>query len=197
MRRNAKEVKVIHRWKADEFDGEIPIGGDEEMLGTAMKVASQVSGIQDQIAEGVETAMPVIKNAVWLNAHVAGAFLATNSLYRLANKDVTYMGKNIISWKAEVGKQAWAVGSYIGQAIVNGGGTKSLYSSMGQRVRGIATIAGSGLLGFQIAAKQLTKGTIPGLDFYVKWPLTSRNLVIGSYTVAGISYAYSRFMGGR
>ena len=51
MRRNAKEVKVIHRWKADEFDGEIPIGGDEEMLGTAMKVANQVGNFQDSVAE--------------------------------------------------------------------------------------------------------------------------------------------------
>ena len=64
MRQNAKEVKVIHRWRADEFDGEIPIGGDEEMLGTAMKVASHVNGISD----AVESAMPVFRNTVWLNA---------------------------------------------------------------------------------------------------------------------------------
>ena len=188
MRQNAKEVKVIHRWRADEFDGEIPIGGDEEMLGTAMKVAGHMNGISDAF----ESAMPVITNSVWLNAHVAGPFLTTNSLFKLANKDVTYMGKNVVSWKVEVGKQAYAIGSYIGQAIVNGG-----YGSMGQRVRGIATIAGSGLLGFQVAATQLTKRTIPGLEFFMKWPLNSRYLAIGCYTVAGASYAYKKFMGGR
>ena len=183
--RKAKEVKVINRWRADDFDGEIPIeGDDEEMLGTAMKVASHMNGISD----AVESAMPVIRNTVWLNAHIAAPFLTTNSLFKLANKDVTYMGKNITSWKVEVGKQAYAVGSYIGQAIVNGG-----YGSMGQRVRGIATIAGSGLLGFQIAAKQLTKRTIPGLEFTNKWPLNSRYAVIGCYTVAGASYAYKKF----
>ena len=41
--RKAKEVKVINRWRTDDFDGEIPIGGDdEEMLGTAMKMANGV-----------------------------------------------------------------------------------------------------------------------------------------------------------
>jgi len=194
MRQNAKEVKVIHRWRADEFDGEIPIGGDEEMLGTAMKVANQVGNFQDSVAEGVEKAAPVIKNAVWLNAHIVGAFLTTNSLFKLAFKnDRAYQS----SWKVEVGKNAYAVGSFIGQAIVNTGSATSLYSTMGQRVRGIATIAGSGLLGMQLAAKQLSKNAIPGIEYYVKWPLNSRNVVIGCYTVAGASYAYKKFMGGQ
>lgn len=47
--RKAKEVKVINRWKAEDFDGEIPIGGDEEMLGTAMKFASHMSGASEAV----------------------------------------------------------------------------------------------------------------------------------------------------
>ena len=53
--RKAKEVKVINRWRADDFDGEIPIeGDDEEMLGTAMKIAA--SNMSGAISDAVESA---------------------------------------------------------------------------------------------------------------------------------------------
>ena len=59
--RKAKEVKVINRWRASEFDGEIPIGGDdEEMLGTAMKMANGVGQLQGI----VEDSMPIVKSTL-------------------------------------------------------------------------------------------------------------------------------------
>ena len=146
MRQNAKEVKVIHRWRADEFDGEIPIGGDEEMLGTAMKVANQVGNIQDSIAEGVETAMPMIKNAVWLNAHIGAPFAVANGAYKLGTG-------RFDSWKLEAGKIGYGLGSVIGNAAVNG-----KYSSFGSTLRGVATIVGSGIVGAQVVAKKLGVG---------------------------------------
>ena len=172
MRQNAKEVKVIHRWRADEFDGEIPIGGDEEMLGTAMKVASHVNGISD----AVESAMPVFRNTVWLNAHIAGPFLGVNAAYKLGSDDFD-------SWKVEGGKLAYSLGSVIGHTIVNGA-----YGSMGNLVRGTSMIAGSMLLGIQTARKKLGH---TGRESLI------RNTAIGCYTVAGASYAYKKFMGGR
>jgi len=172
MRQNAKEVKVIHRWRADEFDGEIPIGGDEEMLGTAMKVASHVNGISD----AVESAMPVFRNTVWLNAHIAGPFLGVNAAYKLGSDDFD-------SWKVEGGKLGYSIGSLAAHTIVNGG-----YGSIGGSVRGVSMIVGSMLLGIQTARKKLGH---TGRESLI------RNTAIGCYTVAGASYAYKKFMGGR
>lgn len=177
MRRNAKEVKVIHRWRADEFDGEIPIGGDEEMLGTAMKVASQVNGIQDSIAEATEIAMPVLKNAAWLNAHIAGPFLGINAAYKLGSDGYD-------SLKVEGGKIGYMLGSGLVNVFTNGA-----YGSMGNLVRGTTMAVGSGLLGVSAARKKLGHSNFYG-------PVL-RNTAIACYTVAGVSYAYKKFMGGR
>ena len=171
MRRNAKEVKVIHRWKADEFDGEIPIGGDEEMLGAAMKVASQVNGIQDSIAEATEIAMPVFKTGFWLNAHTLAPFALAHAGYKVTTG-------NFDSVRKEGIKAGYALGSYVANVFANGA-----YKNMPALVRGTSTAIGSGLLGARLAGAPYKTAT--------------RNAAIGCYTVAGISYAYKRFMGGR
>lgn len=193
MRQNAKEVKVIHRWRADEFDGEIPIGGDEEMLGTAMKVASQVNGIQDKAAEVAEIARPYAKGTVWLNAHIGAPFAMLNGAYKLGT---LANGGDDYSWRIEAGKIGYGLGSVIGNVVVNG-----KYNSFGTTLRGVATMVGSGLLGVRGAKNnfiQKTRARNRIVDPFGR--LSDRtyvNVAIGCYTVAGISYAYKRFMGGR
>jgi len=179
MRQNAKEVKVIHRWRADEFDGEIPIGGDEEMLGTAMKVASQVNGIRDTAEDVIEIAAPYAKNAVWLNAHVGAPFAVANGAYKLGTG-------RFDSWKLEAGKIGYGIGSVIGNVVVNG-----KYNSFGTKLRGVATMVGSGIVGAQVVAKKF------GVGGRFAAGSMGRNVAIGCYTVAGASYAYKKFMGGR
>jgi hypothetical protein len=192
MRRNAKEVKVIHRWRADEFDGEIPIGGDEEMLGTAMKVASQVNGIRDTAGEVIEIAAPYAKNAVWLNAHILAPFAGTNGAYKLGT---LANGGDDYSWRIEAGKIAYGIGSVIVNVVVNG-----KYNSFGTTLRGVATMVGSGLLGARGAKNNFIQKTQARNRIVDPFGLSDRtyvNAAIGCYTVAGISYAYKKLMGGR
>ena len=171
MRKNAKEVKVIHRWRADEFDGEIPIGGDEEMLGAAMKGANQAGFIQDKAAEVAEIAGPVFKTGLWLNAHALAPFALANAGYKVATG-------NFKAVRTEGIKAGYAIGSYVANVFANGA-----YKNMPALVRGTSTAIGSGLLGARLAGMPYKSAT--------------RNAAIGFYTVAGISYAYKRFMGGR
>ena len=111
MRQNAKEVKVIHRWRADEFDGEIPIGGDEEMLGAAMKVANHVGNLEDKVAEATEIMAPPIKAGLWLNAHTLAPFALANAGYKVATG-------NFKSVRTEGIKAGYALGSYVVNVIV-------------------------------------------------------------------------------
>ena len=82
--RKAKEVKVVRRWRTDEFDGEIPIGGDdEEMLGTAMRMAEGVGQIQGI----VEDTQPFWAPAVYHAFYTGGGFVTGNALAALLTKD--------------------------------------------------------------------------------------------------------------
>jgi hypothetical protein len=162
--RGAKQVKVIHRWKAED-NGEIPIGGDE-MLGTAMNMASHMNGI----SEAVETAMPVVKNAIWLNAHIAAPFLATNAGFKVGSD-------NFDSWKIEGGKVAYGLGSVIGHIIANGA-----YGNTGELLRGATVATGSALLSLHSARKT----TLSPMKLI-------RNAAIGCYTVATVSYAVTKY----
>lgn len=75
--RKAKEVKVINRWRAKDFDGEIPIGGDdEEMLGTAMKMANGVGQLQGIVADS----MPVVQPMTWFAFYGVGGAVLGNTV---------------------------------------------------------------------------------------------------------------------
>ena len=81
--RRGKQVRVINRWRADEFDGEIPIGGDdEEMLGTAMKMANGVGQIQ-----GIVEDTSLFGHPWFYHAFYTGGGFAGNGLARLLTKD--------------------------------------------------------------------------------------------------------------
>ena len=74
--RKAKEVKVINRWRADEFDGEIPIDGDDEVLGTAVKMANGVGQLQGI----VEDSMPIIQPLTWFAFYGVGGAVLGNTV---------------------------------------------------------------------------------------------------------------------
>ena len=184
MRQNAKEVKVIHRWRADEFDGEIPIGGDEEMLGTAMKVASHVNGIRDTATEVVEIAGPYAKGGVWLNAHILAPLAVTHGGYMLGALAAGTADPAKYSWKVQAGKIGYGFGSAIANVAVNG-----KYIGIGNTFRGVTTMVGSGILGCHLAAKKL------GLNNRLSSELTKTSAT-GMLVIAGASYAINRFIGG-
>ena len=86
--RRAKEVKVINRWKANDFDGELPIGGeDEEMVGTAMKMANGVGQLQGIVADS----MPVVQPMTWFDFY--GTQIKTE-----IDKDRTYKLMYFATW---------------------------------------------------------------------------------------------------
>ena len=184
MRQNAKEVKVIHRWRADEFDGEIPIDGDEEMLGTAMKVANQVGDIKDSVEQMGEIAAPYFKGGVWLNAHILAPLAVTNGAYNLGALAVGTANPAKYSWKVEAGKVGFGLGSVIANVYFNG-----KYIGIGNKFRGVTTMVGSGILGGHIAAKKL------GLNNRLSSELTKTSAT-GMLVIAGASYAINRFIGG-
>ena len=104
--RRGKEVKVVRRWRTDEFDGEIPIGGDdEEMLGTAMKMAEGVGQLQGV----VEDSMPVIQPMTWFGFYGVGGAVAGNTA-------AAYLGDDVVA--ADV--DAKRLGMRIGYLAVSG-----------------------------------------------------------------------------
>ena len=83
--RRGKEVKVVNDGEAEDFDGEIPIGGDdEEMLGTAMKMANGVGQLQGI----VEDSMPVIQPMTWFSFYGIGGAVAGNTVMAYLGDDV-------------------------------------------------------------------------------------------------------------
>ena len=168
--RNAKEVKVVHRWKADDFDGEIPIGGDDEMLGTAMKMANGVG----QLSGIVEDSMPAIQTSAWLAFYGIGGFVAGNTLsaYLLDDKaiDADQEGKRL-AYRA-----GYLVVSGVGNLLANG-----MPSGMGEWTRAVGVGAGSAILS---ARRGVEKGS----------SMKSKMLYAGlaSYGIATISFGWSR-----
>lgn len=148
------------------------------MLGTAMKVAGHMSGIP----EVLETAKPAVKTGVWLNAHIAGPFLGSNGAFKIGLGDYE-------SWKVEFGKIGFAFGSYVGNGVVNG----LDLTNMGETLRSLTMMTGSGMLGIYAAGKNAESNLAnAGLQRYLPY---LRTMTIGCYTVAGVSYAYSKFTG--
>ncbi|MDB2565318.1 hypothetical protein N9X64_00210 [bacterium] len=190
--RKAKEVKVINRWRADDFNGEIPIGGDdEEMLGAAIKIADHMSGIP----EAIESAKPAVKTAVWLNAHVLGAIVGTTAATKIGlqlsdpyAEDISYG-----SLKVNAAKIGYGLGSVIGDTFVNGNklklGSKSVTS--GKIFRAITTLSGSSLIGIQVGLKTFETGSVRR-GRLAPMKKRMRYGAIGCYMLAGASLAYTK-----
>ena len=173
--RKAKEVRVINRWKAEDFDGEIPIGGDdEEMLGTAMKMANGVGQLQGI----VEDSMPIVRPMAWFSFYGIGGAVAGNTV-------MAYVGDGYADADVDIKRLGFRVGyiaaSGLGNLLANG-----LPSGIGE----ISRAGGVGVGSFLLAARK-------GMQ---KPPAGRKNTLrdnmfkgaIASYSVAGISYGITK-----
>jgi hypothetical protein len=167
--RNAKEVKVVHRWRADDFDGEIPLSGDDEMLGTAMKMANGVG----QLSGIVEDSMPVIQTAAWLSFYGGGGLVAGNTLAAY------FIDENQTDADVDLKR----IGYRLGYLAVSGFGNiwaNKLPSGAGEWIRAAGVGSGSIILS---ARRSLEKGSAKNKMLYAG---------LASYGVAAISYGWSR-----
>jgi len=169
--RKAKEVKVINRWRAKDFDGEIPIGGDdEEMLGTAMKMANGVGQLQGIVADS----MPVIQPMTWFGFYGVGGAVLGNTIgaYVLDGSNVDAD----TDFKRMAFRGGYLLVSGIGNLITNG-----IPSGLGELSRAGGVGVGSALL-----AARRTAGGDKMRSYMLKGALTS-------YGVASVSYAVKKF----
>lgn len=168
--RRGKEVKVVRRWRTDEFDGEIPIGGDdEEMLGTAMKMAEGVGQLQGV----VEDSMPVIQPMTWFGFYGVGGAVAGNTA-------AAYLGDDVVS--ADV--DAKRLGMRIGYLAVSGVAnilTNGIPSGLGELSRAGGVGAGS----FLLAARRATSNT--NMRKYMLYG------GVAGYGISTMSYAIKKF----
>ena len=169
--RKAKEVKVINRWRTDDFDGEIPIGGDdEEMLGTAMKMANGVGQLQGIVADS----MPVIQPMTWFAFYGVGGAVLGNTV------GAYVLDGSSADADTDLKRMAFR-GGYL---VVSGGGnliTNGIPTGLGELSRAGGVGAGSALL----AARRTANGD-KIRSYMLKGALTS-------YGVATISYAVKKF----
>ena len=170
--RRAKEVKVVKRWRADEFDGEIPIGGDDdEMLGTAMKMAEGVGQLQGI----VEDSMPVIQSMTWFGFYGIGGAVAGNTV-------AAYLGPEVVKADAD-----WKrMGARLGYLVVSGFAnfpTNGIPSGLGELSRAGGVGAGS----FLLSARRATSN-----DKMRKYMLYGG---VAGYGISTISYAIKKFKG--
>lgn len=171
--RKAKEVKVINRWRAKDFDGEIPIGGDdEEMLGTAMKMANGVGQLQGI----VEDSMPIIQPMTWFGFYGVGGAVLGNTVgaYVLDGSNVDAD----TDFKRMAFRGGYLLVSGVGNLITNG-----IPSGLGELSRAGGVGVGSALL-----AARRTAGGDKMRSYMLKGALTS-------YGVATVSYAVKKFKG--
>ena len=171
--RKAKEVKVVRRWRTDEFDGEIPIGGDdEEMLGTAMKMANGVGQLQGIVADS----MPVIQPMTWFGFYGVGGAVLGNTVgaYVLDGSNVDAD----TDFKRMAFRGGYLLVSGVGNLITNG-----IPSGLGELSRAGGVGVGSALL-----AARRTAGGDKMRSYMLKGALTS-------YGVATVSYAVKKFKG--
>lgn len=168
--RRGKEVKVVRRWRTDEFDGEIPIGGDdEEMLGTAMKMAEGVGQLQGV----VEDSMPVIQPMTWFGFYGVGGAVAGNTA-------AAYLGDDVVA--ADV--DAKRLGMRIGYLAVSGIAnilTNGIPSGLGELSRAGGVGAGS----FLLAARRATSNT--NMRKYMLYG------GVAGYGISTMSYAIKKF----
>jgi hypothetical protein len=136
--RKGKQVRVVNRWRADEFDGEIPIGGDdEEMLGTAMKMANGVGQIQGI----VEDTQPFWAPAVYHAFYTGGGFVTGNALAALLTKDEDKKPDSALKFFAA--RAGYLGGSGVLNVLGNG-----LPGTAMEKVQASSLFLGTGLLAF-------------------------------------------------
>ena len=172
--RKAKEVKVINRWRADDFDGEIPIeGDDEEMLGTAMKMANSVGQIQGI----VEDSQPLWSPLLYHFFYTGGGFVAGNGLAALLIKDKEEKPDNSLTFFAKRVGYIGVTGAL--NVLGNGIPTARL-----EQVQAGGLFLGTGLLAFR------REGVVTGI-------LDKAALYggVGGLGTASLVYAIRKFRG--
>lgn len=170
--RRAKEVKVVKRWRADEFDGEIPIGGDDdEMLGTAMKMAEGVGQLQGI----VEDSMPVIQSMTWFGFYGVGGAVAGNTA-------AAYLGEESSTPDRDMKYLGMRLGYLVVSAFANFP-TNGFPSGMGE----IARAGGVGTGSFLLSARRSTSNT--KMRKYMLYG------GVAGYGISTISYAVKKFKG--
>ena len=172
--RNAEEVKVVHRWRADDFDGEIPLSGDDEMLGTAMKMANGVG----QLSGIVEDSKPAIQTAAWLSFYGGGGLVAGNTLAAYLISDST------IDADVDLKRMSYRLG-YLAVSGVGNWWANGVPSGAGEWTRAVGV--GSGSFIFSVR-RALQKGSVKNKMLYAG---------LASYGVAAISYGWSRSKWGK
>ena len=171
--RKAKEVKVINRWRADDFNGEIPIGGDdEEMLGTAMKMANGYN----QLGASISDAMPVIQPMTWFGFYGVGGAVLGNTVgaYVLDGSNVD----------ADTDFKRMA---YRGSYLFVSGLANVMTNGFPQGLAEISRAGGVGV-GSALLAARRTAGGDKMRSYMLKGALTS-------YGIATVSYAVKKFKG--
>ena len=164
--RKAKEVKVINRWRADDFDGEIPIeGDDEEMLGTAMKMANGVGQLQDV----VQDSMPLIQPATWFGFYGGGGYVAGNGAAALFSKTADKPDSALTYY---AGRATFFVISGLCNIMANG-----IPQGLGEVSRAGGVFAGTAMLGYRQSSSESVK-----IDSLLL------KGALASYGVAGASY---------
>ena len=172
--RRGKQVRVVNRWRADEFDGEIPIGGDdEEMLGTAMKMANGVGQIQGI----VEDTQPFWAPAVYHAFYTGGGFVTGNALAALLTKDEDKKPDSALKFFAA--RAGYLGGSGLFNVLGNG-----LPGTAMEKVQASSLFLGTGLLAFW--REGVVTGTLDKTALYCG---------IGGLGMASIIYAIRKTRG--
>ena len=166
--RSAKQVKVIHRWKAED-DGEIPIGEDE-MLGTAVNLANNMGNLQGI----VEDSMPIVRPITWFAFYgIAGAVAGNTAGH--------YLGSGTSEADVDLKRLAMRIG-YITVSGVTSMVTNGIPSGMGEGVRA----GGVGLGSFLLSARK----TMSNSDTVRKYMF---NTAIAAYGASAVSYGITKY----
>tara|TARA_R110001592_G_scaffold216663_1_gene470272 strand:+ start:13 stop:552 length:540 start_codon:yes stop_codon:yes gene_type:complete len=176
--RKRKEVKVINRWKADEFNGEIPIGGDEEeMLGTAMNMANNLG----DLAEAASKSMTVVRPLTWFMLYGGGGYV-------LGNTAMVYFGDEVAGADVDAKRLAYRAGYLVGSAAL-GLWANGLPSSIGEYARA----GGVGLGSMALAARRSVAKPAMGRTS----PMRTNLLRVGlaSYGVASVTLLIDKVRG--
>ena len=175
--RRGKEVKVINRWKADEFNGEIPIGGDEEMLGTAMNMANNLG----DLAEAASKSMTVVRPLTWFALYGGGGYVIGNTV-------MAYFGDEVVGADVDAKRLAYRVGYLAGSATL-GFWANGFPSGIGEYARA----GGVGIGSMALAARRSVAKPAMGRTS----PMRTNLLRIGlaSYGVAGVTLLVDKVRG--
>jgi len=172
--RKAKEVKVINRWRADDFNGEIPIGGDdEEMLGTAMKMANGYN----QLGASISDAMPVIEPMAWFGFYGGGGYVIGNGAAALLTKNPDSKPDKALTY----------YGARVGYGLVSGL-VNVMTNGFPQGLAEISRAGGVGIGTAMLGYRQSSDANDRIDSLLLKGALTS-------YGIATVSYAVKKFKG--